>query len=104
MASRVYLGEREPIGGGPQNTEKPALEDTREARDPGKWALVTGKSGATLSPGKVKEVAICASPNGFQILRDIQEEGEIEEDVAEEDEDEEEVGEEITNFALEDAS
>lgn len=65
---------------------------------------MTGKSGATLSQGKVKEVAICASPNGFQILRDIQEEGEIEEDVAEEDEDEEEVGEEITNFALEDAS
>lgn len=65
---------------------------------------MTGKSGATLSPGKVKEVAICASPNGFQILRDIQEEGQIEEDVAEEDEDEEEVGEETTNFALEDAS
>ncbi|KAF3518540.1 hypothetical protein DY000_02063577 [Brassica cretica] len=52
-------------------------EEKGDSTDQEKWALVTGNGGKT-SPAR--EVESCHSPNGFQLLRDLQEEGEISDD------------------------
>ncbi|KAH0943298.1 hypothetical protein HID58_002935, partial [Brassica napus] len=58
------------------------------------WALVTLKSGGMASPGKVvKAVQGCTSLNGFQILQDLREEGEINEDDVDDEDDDESVDE-----------
>lgn len=45
------------------------------------WSLVSGQSSPPASPRKVQNISNdCISPNGFQSLQDICEEGEIEED------------------------
>ena len=45
------------------------------------WSLVPGESSPPASPRKVQNTSNdCISPNGFQSLQDICEEGEIEED------------------------
>ena len=45
------------------------------------WSLVPGQSSPPASPHKVQNTSNgCISPNGFQALQDICEEGEIEED------------------------
>lgn len=48
------------------------------------WSLVSGQSSPPASPRKVQNTSNdcndCISPNGFQALQDICEEGEIEED------------------------
>ena len=42
------------------------------------WALVTSKAGRVASPDKI--AVECASPNGFQLLQNLREEGEIDDD------------------------
>ena len=53
-----------------------------------KWALVTTNNGGATRP--VRAVEGCVSPNGFQLLQDMREEGEIDEE-----EEVEEVGSEV---------
>ncbi|KAJ4875985.1 hypothetical protein Rs2_41003 [Raphanus sativus] len=56
-----------------EHVERPIVED--------EWSLVTTKSGGIPSPGKDAWITLdWTSPNGFQILQDVREEGEIPED------------------------
>ncbi|KAH0872801.1 hypothetical protein HID58_070163, partial [Brassica napus] len=69
-------------------------EEKGDSTDQEKWALVTGNGGKT-SPAR--EVESCHSPNGFQLLRDLQEEGEISDD----DSSQSDTAEETLDVALE---
>ncbi|WZZ21398.1 hypothetical protein YC2023_122785 [Brassica napus] len=59
-----------------------------ETNSADKWALVTTNNGGATRP--VRAVEGCVSPNGFQLLQDMREEGEIDEE-----EQVEEVGSEV---------
>lgn len=66
-----------------------------EIKSADKWALVTTKNGG--APLPVRGIEGCFSPNGFQLLQDMREEGEIDE-AEEVEEDGSEVEEEEVNL------
>ncbi|CDY09502.1 BnaC02g20440D [Brassica napus] len=70
-------------------------EQQVEIKSADKWALVTTKNGG--APLPVRGIEGCFSPNGFQLLQDMREEGEIDE-AEEVEEDGSEVEEEEVNL------
>ncbi|KAF2545572.1 hypothetical protein F2Q70_00022559 [Brassica cretica] len=64
--------------------EKPHSSHAEESGD-GKWALISHNCGLVVQKERCTDG--CVSPNGFQVLQDIREEGEIDEDDVVPDED-----------------
>lgn len=79
------LTELESISGKENLSSKTSPEAVQESIEQMKvivekeeWTFVMSKTGGMPSPGKnVKPIEGCTSPNGFQILQDLREEGEI---------------------------
>ncbi|KAH0867071.1 hypothetical protein HID58_074093 [Brassica napus] len=97
IAELKSVSEKENLSGGRVSVSQDLTIDCEEkvdCTDQEKWALVTGNSGMT-SPAR--EVESCHSPNGFQILQDLQEEGEI----ADDDDSQSDTAEETVDEALE---
>ncbi|KAH0859375.1 LOW QUALITY PROTEIN: hypothetical protein HID58_087636, partial [Brassica napus] len=97
IAELKSLSEKENLSGGRVSVSQGVTIDCEEkvdCTDQEKWALVTSNSGMT-SPAR--EVESCHSPNGFQILQDLQEEGEI----ADDDDSQSDTAEETVDEALE---
>ncbi|KAL0749427.1 hypothetical protein Bca101_031430 [Brassica carinata] len=58
---------------------------TGERSGVNEWAIISGHSGAPALTPPGNNIETCLSPNGFQVLQDIREEGEIDEEDDDED-------------------